>query len=56
MMPNAAGAADWLADAERYASAQQALELLETAALLEPRELRDAAGRNVQQVSPVGGN
>ena len=56
MMPNAAGATDWLADAERYSSAQRALELLETAALLEPRELRDGAGRSVQQVSPVGGN
>jgi len=53
-LPNAAGAADWIADAERYAAAQRALELLETAALLEPRELRDSAGRNVQQVSPVG--
>lgn len=55
-LPNAAGAADWIADAERYAAAQQALELLETAALLEPRELRDSAGRNVQQVSPVAGD
>jgi hypothetical protein len=55
-LPNAAAAADWIADAERYAAAQRALELLETAALLEPRDLRDSAGRSVQQVSPVVGN
>jgi hypothetical protein len=54
-LPNAPAAADWIADAERYASAQQALELLETAALLEPRELRDAEGERVVQPSPVGG-
>lgn len=52
-MPNAAEAAEWIADARRFADAQRALELLETAALLEPRELRDAEGRNVQQVSPA---
>jgi len=55
-LPNAPAAAGWIADAERYAAAQQALELLETAALLEPRELRDAAGERVVQPSPVGGN
>ena len=55
-MPNAAGAADWITDAERYAAAQQALELLETTALLEPRELRDSAGQSVEQPSPVAGN
>jgi hypothetical protein len=54
-LPNAAGAADWIRDASRYADAQQALELLETAALLEPRDLRDAEGRSVQQVSPAAG-
>lgn len=55
-MPNAAGAADWIADAERYAGAQQALELLETTALLEPRTLRDGAGQSVEQPSPIAGN
>ena len=55
-MPNAAGASDWLADAERYAAAQQALELLETTALLEPRTLRDGAGQSVEQPSPVAGD
>jgi len=52
-LPNAAGAAAWLANAERYAAAQQALELLETTALLEPRSLRDGAGRSVEQRSPL---
>lgn len=53
-LPGAPAAADWIADATRYAAAQQALELLETAALLEPRELRDAEGERVVQPSPVG--
>jgi len=55
-LPNAAGAAGWIADAERYAAAQRALELLETAALLEPRTLRDGAGRSVEQPSPIAGD
>lgn len=54
-LPNAPAAADWIADARRYAAAQQALELLETAALLEPRQLRDAEGERVVQSSPVAG-
>jgi hypothetical protein len=52
-MPNAAAAQDWLVDAERYAAAQRALEVLETAAVLEPRELRDAEGERVEQPSPA---
>jgi len=55
-LPNAPAAADWIADATRYAAAQQALELLETAALLEPRALRDAEGERVVQPSPVAGD
>lgn len=55
-LPNAAGASDWIADATRYADAQQALEVLELAAILEPRDLRDGAGRNVEQRSPVAGD
>ena len=54
-LPNAAAARDWIVDATRYANAQQALEVLELAALLEPRDLRDGAGRNVEQLSPVAG-
>lgn len=52
-MPNAAAAEGWLVDAERYAAAQRALEVLETAAVLEPRELRDASGERVSQPSPA---
>jgi hypothetical protein len=52
-LPNAAGAAAWIADATRYAQAQDALETLELAALLEPRQLRDAEGRSIEQLSPV---
>ena len=52
-MPNAEEAADWLADAERFAAAQRALEVLESAAILEPRELRDGSGNRVEQLSPV---
>lgn len=52
-MPNAVGASDWIADATRYAEAQEALETLELAAILEPRDLRDGTGHNVEQLSPV---
>jgi len=52
-LPNADEAAGWIADAERYAKAQRALELLETAAILDPRELRDGAGNRVEQPSPA---
>ena len=55
-LPNAAEAQQWLDDAERYAAAQRALELLETTAVLEPRELRDGQGRIVEQLSPVSGD
>ena len=53
-LPNAAVAQDWLGDAERYARAQRALETLETAAVLDPRELRDGQGERVEQRSPAG--
>lgn len=52
-MPNADAAQQWLIDAERYAAAQRALEVLETAAVLEPRELRDGSGDRVEQPSPA---
>lgn len=53
-MPNAAIAEDWIEDAERYAAAQRALETLETAAVLDSRELRDGEGETVEQRSPAG--
>jgi len=55
MMPGAAEARDWIADAERYADTQRALETLETAAVLEPRYLRDGSGQRVGQAVPLGG-
>ncbi len=53
-MPNAAVAEEWIDDAERFAAAQRALETLETAAVLDPRELRDGEGAPVEQRSPAG--
>jgi thioredoxin-like negative regulator of GroEL len=53
-LPNAAAARDWIEDAERYAAAEQALDLLETTAILDTRELRDNAGARVEQASPIG--
>lgn len=50
---NAEEASDWLADAERFAAAQRALEALESAAILEPRDLRDGSGNRVEQLSPA---
>lgn len=52
-LPGAANAGDWIRDAERYAAAQNALDLIETAAVLEPRRLRDGEGRAVLQASPA---
>jgi hypothetical protein len=48
-LPNADRAGNWLADAQRYAAAQRALERIESAAILEPAELRDGNGRPVPQ-------
>lgn len=43
---------DWVQDAQRYAAAQAALDLVETTAVLDPRDLRDARGNKVEQLSP----
>lgn len=51
-LPGAALANDWSAEARRYAAAQKALDLIETAALLEPEKLKDAAGAQVRQPGP----
>ncbi|MCP5396464.1 MAG: hypothetical protein H6918_07010 [Sphingomonadaceae bacterium] len=53
-LPGADLANKWIADAKRYAEAQRALDLIETAAVLEPRRLRDGAGNTVEQLSPAG--
>ena len=52
-MPGARNAQGWVRDAQRYAATQQALDLIETAAVLEPRRLRDGAGNRVEQPSPA---
>ena len=52
-MPGVANAGAWIRNAERYAGAQNALDLIETAAVLEPRRLRDGEGNSVEQISPA---
>ena len=53
-LPNAVAAREWISDAERYAAAHAALELLETAAVLDERELRDGDGEIVTQAAEPG--
>ena len=50
-MPGHDGAREWLALAQRYVRAQRALDLIETAAILEPRDLKDGSGAPVAQPS-----
>ncbi len=52
-LPNAERAEGWLRDARRYVAAREALDLIETAALLEPRNLNDGSGQPVRQLSPA---
>jgi hypothetical protein len=52
-MPGAQKAAAWIRDAERYKKAMDALEVVETAAVLDQRRLRDGAGNPVRQISPL---
>lgn len=53
-LPGAEKAETWIADAQRYGAAMEALETIETAAVLDPGRLRDGAGNPVEQRSPVG--
>jgi hypothetical protein len=53
-LPGAADARDWIAEARRYGAARDALDLIETTALLDTQSLRDGAGKPVQQASPAG--
>lgn len=55
-LPGAANARGWIADAQRYAAMRRALDLIETSAVLEPRQLRDRNGVAVEQASPVDGS
>ena len=52
-LPGVGKAGAWIRDAQRYAAAQSALDRIETAAVLEPRRLRDGEGRAVEQASPA---
>jgi hypothetical protein len=52
-MPGKAVATRWSEFARRYVEARRALDLIETAAILEPRQLRSSAGVNVSQTSPL---
>lgn len=52
-LPGADGAQNWIEAARRYDAAQRALDVIETTAMLEPRALRDGAGRAVEQPSPL---
>ncbi|WP_164117376.1 hypothetical protein [Sphingorhabdus sp. Alg239-R122] len=50
-MPGNAG--EWTTLAKRYIDARTALDLIETAAILEPRALRTSEGTKVRQPSPL---
>jgi uroporphyrinogen-III synthase len=52
-LPGAAAADKWIADAQRYADVQDALDLIETAAMLEPSRLKDASGQTVSDPSAL---
>ncbi|SFF75654.1 hypothetical protein SAMN05518801_101275 [Novosphingobium sp. CF614] len=52
-LPGAEAADIWITDARRYEQVQQALDLLETTAMLEPSRLQDAAGHKIDQPSPL---
>lgn len=48
-LPGASEAADWIADAKRYAAAMEALETLETAAVIDADRMNDGAGNPIAQ-------
>ena len=50
-MPGHDAARAWLALAQRYVRAERALDLIETAAILEPRDLKDSSGEPVSAPS-----
>jgi hypothetical protein len=43
----------WIASARRYDAIQRALDLIETTAMLDPHRLRDGAGAQIDQRSPL---
>lgn len=52
-MARSEAAQDWIADAQRYAAVERALDQIETAAMLEPRRLKDGVGQSIEQPSPL---
>lgn len=52
-LPGRARADDWMTKARSYAEARRALDIIESAAILEPRGLRDATGQPIEQPSPL---
>ena len=54
-LPNQEAAQEWVELADRFVKARQALDFIETAAILEPRELRTGAGEPIKQPSPLSG-
>ncbi len=52
-MPGRAAADRWIQAARRYMEARRALDLIETAAILEPRQLRGTEGAAISQTSPL---
>lgn len=54
-LPNQDAAQEWTELADRFVKARQALDFIETAAILEPRELRTGEGEQIRQPSPLSG-
>ncbi len=52
-LPGAKAADKWIIDARRIAKVQSALDLIETAAMLEPHKLKDSEGKRIDQPSPI---
>lgn len=52
-LPGAANARQWIIDAKRYASIQNALNILETSAIQETSGLRDSDGQAIDQPGPT---
>ena len=53
MMNGNEGPTKWMEKARRYNEARRALDVIETAAILEPQQLRAADGERVDQPSPL---
>ncbi len=53
LLPGAGAADKWIVDAQRFTEVQSALDLIETAAMLEPTKLKDSEGKRIDQPSPI---